>query len=310
MLSPTVSDKNELLSLEQQPSPSPFPTSIPTLTLGLFGDLGLGRNITAFARKNNNFSYSFSGVSSWLQENDLNTGNLESPIIVKCPTVAGGTYTFCGDPAFLSTMSTLKLFLNLSNNHILNYGAEGLEQTKVYLTNNNIGFVYSHDENVDFKKITQNGISLGFLGYDLSGGHSVDKQQVVEKVKQYDSQVDWLIVHLHWGNEYEPEPELWKKGYARELVDAGADLIVGHHPHVWQGREIYKGKYIYYSLGNFIFDQNWGKATMASNLVRLTITKNTVLSEELQPYRIEENVRPVLTDTLEGYPFTKKELLR
>lgn len=256
--------------------------------IGLMGDLGLGRIITATARSKKDFNWSFSGVSDWLQQNDINLANLESPIINNCPTANNDTFVFCGDPKFIPSLKINKFILCLDNNHILNYGQNGLIETKKYLNENEISYAY----NSEFTKKVINNISFGFLSYDLVSAHQINKEDIINSVKKYDSQVDWLIISLHWGNEYLTTPENWRIGFAHQLIDRGADIIHGHHPHVLQPMETYKGKLIFYSLGNFIFDQNWSVPTSTSEMIRLTLSKNKVENIEKTPIIIKYNSRP------------------
>ena len=288
---PTITE-NLGLSPDSEPTPSAPPP--PTAQIGLVGDLGLGRMITRIARQKNDFSYSFSGVSDWLLTNDLNIANLESAIIDNCPTLSPTTFTFCGDPRFLPQLSQHRFFLTLANNHILNLGSFGLDQTKNFLSEHQIPFVYSHKPDSVFTRQFVNGISFGLLGFDLTGGHQFNQTEILDQVEKFDSQVDWLIVSLHWGAEYLPQAEKWRVTLARQLVDGGADIIHGHHPHVWQPPEIYQDKLIYYSFGNFIFDQNWSSATSHSNIVRLTLTKDKIQKTETFPIQIQNNSRPII----------------
>jgi poly-gamma-glutamate synthesis protein (capsule biosynthesis protein) len=271
------------------PSPSTNPS---TITIGLMGDLGLGRYITSTARTKNDFSWSFTGVSSVLQKNDFNLANLESPIIENCPTGDINTFTFCGDTRFLPQLKLNKFILNLANNHMFNYGQDGFTQTKKYLSQNQIDYFYSHASDTEFVKKEINGIKFGFLGYDFITNPKLNPKEVIDTVKKYNSQVDWLIVSLHWGNEYLPKPESWRVEFAHQLIDAGADIIHGHHPHVLQSVEIYKNKPIFYSLGNFIFDQNWSKETSTSEIVNLTLSKDKILKTEKLPIIIKYSSRP------------------
>lgn len=251
------------------------------------GDLGLGRFITSTARNKNDFNYSFSGVSSWLLQHDFNLANLESPIIKNCPEGKTGTFTFCGDDRFIPTLSSYNFVLNLNNNHMLNYGADGLSQTKLLLKN-----IPNFYDNFLTKNI--NGINFGFLGFDFITYPSLDKNEILAKIKKYDNQVDYLIVSIHWGNEYLPKSEQWRVNFAHDMVDAGADIIHGHHPHVWQGYEVYKDKPIFYSFGNFIFDQSWSYETSHSQIATLTLSKTKVKNIKLEPITITNNSRPRL----------------
>jgi poly-gamma-glutamate synthesis protein (capsule biosynthesis protein) len=277
-----ISPQNHLFT----PTVVSTPTVLPQVTVGFVGDLGLGRHITSMARTKNDFSWSFQAAGPWLLENDFTLANLESPIIASCPEGKTGTFTFCGDPKFLPYLKSNKLVFNLNNNHILNYGQDGLSQTKQYLSTD-----YFYD-NFYIKNI--NGISFGFLGYDFITYPKLDKSQILSQIKMLKPQVDYLIVSIHWGNEYLPEPELWRIDFAHQLIDAGVDVIHGQHPHVWQGMEVYQGKYIFYSLGNFIFDQSWSYATSHSQIARLTFTKNKITDYKLFPIEIKFNSQPWL----------------
>jgi len=269
------------------PSPAVTPTPPSVTRIGLVGDLGLGRHITSTARAKKDFSWSFQGVSPWLKQNDFNLANLESPIINDCPEGKTGTFTFCGDPQFLPYLSLNKFIFNLNNNHILNYGQDGLDQTKKFLTTD-----YFYD-NFYIKKI--NDTTFGFLGYDFITYPKTDTDTIINSIKKYKPQVDWLIISIHWGNEYLPHQELWRTNLAHQMIDAGADIIHGHHPHVWQPPETYKGKPIFYSFGNFIFDQSWSSETSHSQIARLTLTKTEIKSIDYFPITIKSNSQPWLT---------------
>ena len=219
---------------------------------------------------------------------DFNIANLESPIIADCPTGFTGTFTFCGDSKFLPQLVSNKLVLNIANNHILNYGADGLSQTHNFLSENNIIYF------PEFSTKTINGISFGFLGYDFITNPKLSPQTLINDVKKYDSTVDWLVVSIHWGNEYLPVAENWRVSLAHQLVDVGADIIHGHHPHVWQNYEIYQDKPIFYSFGNFIFDQSWSYETSHSQIGELTLSKTKMENLKLYPIEIKFNIQPNL----------------
>jgi gamma-polyglutamate biosynthesis protein CapA len=270
----------------------PKPTNIPTVTFGLMGDLGLGRYITSVARQKNDFSWSFSGVSSTIQQNDFNLANLESPIINNCPEGKTGTFTFCGDSKFISQLKENKFILNLANNHIFNYGQDGFDQTKTFLTQANINYFYSHNSNSEFVQREINGIKFGFLGFDYVTNPNLNSKIIIDLIKKYNSQVDWLILSLHWGNEYLPVPETWRINLAHQFIDAGVDIIAGHHPHVVQSYETYHDKLIFYSLGNFIFDQSWSHETSTSEIITLTVSKNKIIQQKVSPIIIKSNSRP------------------
>ncbi len=270
------------------PSSTLTPTPVPQVTIGLVGDLGLGRHITSTARNKNNFNWSFEKISPWLIAHDFNLANLESPIIADCPEGKTGTFTFCGDNRFLPYLQGNKFIFTLANNHMLNYGSSGYLQTKKYLDESGLTYF------PDFTTKEVNGIKFGFLGYDFISNPRLDQEIILSEVQKHDPEVDWLIVSLHWGNEYLPEAETWRIDLAKKLIDAGADIIHGHHPHVWQNYEIYKDKPIFYSFGNFIFDQSWSYATSHSQIAQLKLSKDKLESLQLFPIEINYNSQPAL----------------
>ena len=105
------------------------------------------------------------------------------------------------------------------------------------------------------------GKSFAFVCFQ-SVNFKLDMEKAVELIKETRKKVDYLIVSIHWGVEYSHKAnQKMQVEPAHEFVDAGADLVIGHHPHVVQNFEIYKGKFVFYSLGNFVFDQYWSKDT-------------------------------------------------
>lgn len=281
------------LPKHQEISQKIIPTkAIPEVTFGLIGDINLGRYITYIARSKNDFSYSFAKFAPILQQNDFNLANLEGPIINDCPTGPLDTMIFCGDPQFIPELNKNKFIFNLANNHILNYGQSGLDQTENLLSQQNIKFFNSHYPQTEFYQQNIDGISFGFLGFDLVTYPQFDQSKIIKSIEKYNPLVDWLIISIHWGNEYQPQAESWRVKLAHLMIDAGADIIHGHHPHVLQNNELYKNKPIYYSLGNFIFDQNWSQPTSKSELVNLTVDKNQIIDVTTVPFVIKNNSQP------------------
>jgi poly-gamma-glutamate synthesis protein (capsule biosynthesis protein) len=277
-----------LVAIPTQTIPTATPTP-PVITVGLVGDLGLGRHITSTARNKNDFNWSFQEIAPWLSSNTFTLANLESPIIPSCPEGKTGTFTFCGDEKFVPSLKKYNFFLNLNNNHILNYRQQGLSDTKNFLNSADIPNFF---EGLLIKEVE--GTRLGFLGYDFITYPSTDTQKVIEAIKNARPQVDFLFISIHWGNEYLPQAEKWRVELAHQMVDAGADVIHGHHPHVWQGMETYRDKLIFYSFGNFVFDQNWSYFTSHSQIAKLKVQKGSPLQYSLYPIEIRFNSQPAL----------------
>jgi len=142
ILSPVSS--TSLPKIISQIIPESTPTPVPIATIGLVGDLGLGRFITATARNKNDFSWSFSGISSILQQNDFNLANLESPIINNCPEGKTGTFTFCGDPKFLPQLKQNKFILNSLRLLIILLFSSCFSLKKISISLFNIKFILSN----------------------------------------------------------------------------------------------------------------------------------------------------------------------
>jgi gamma-polyglutamate biosynthesis protein CapA len=165
--------------------------------------------------------------------------------------------------------------VDLGNNHILNFGQTGLDSTEKYLSGKNVSYFGAPSgqrsiiENI-------NGVKIAFVSYDEFNGNSeVGQNAVVDEIKKDKSQTDLIIVFSHWGIEYNLTPTDNMKSLAHQFIDAGADLVVGSHPHVIEPMEIYNGKRIYYSLGNFIFDQYFDEDVRNGLGVEVKIDKTT-----------------------------------
>lgn len=168
----------------------------------------------------------------------------------------------------LETFNKFPLAVNLANNHIMDYGEESFQDTLDYLAKNKIKYFGAGNIKDNFNNpciVNFNGKNIAFLGYscpttsavfgdDSSNGSAVlDEEKVLNDIKVCKENNDFIVVNLHWGDEEIKFPKPSDVVKARKFIDAGADLIIGHHAHVIQSHEIYKGKSIYYGLGNCIF---------------------------------------------------------
>jgi len=249
----------------QSPSPKYFFSSLldktPQTTLIAVGDIMLGRYCNVQMLQNKDFKYPFLKTADFISSADITFGNLEAPIVENCPTTETGMI-FCSRPESVEGLKHAGFdILSIANNHILNYGQKGLDQTKSLLAQNNI-FPSANDLIV--KKT--NNINFGFLSFDLL---TYPNSPVLKKIKDSVSKVDILIVSLHWGNEYQKKPAEWQKTLAHQAVDAGAKIIIGHHPHVTQPAEKYNNGLVLYSLGNFVFDQPWSEETKKGEIAKI-----------------------------------------
>lgn len=215
----------------------------------------LGRSVMGKSLMLKNPNYPFLNVSDLLRGADIVFSNLENPIIDNCPYTNSGL-KFCTDPSMVGGLKFAGIdIVNLANNHILNYGKVGLEKTKKYLDAGGIKWV--GDGNLVI--IEKNRTKFGFLGFDFLDYKL--QQKDLDLVRNSKKQVDILIIGVHWGEEYKSKANSNQRLLARLLSDAGADYIVGHHPHWVQDMEIISKTKVYYSLGNFVFDQMWSEET-------------------------------------------------
>ena len=243
------------------------------------GDVMFDRHIRTLTEKHGgDYNFILSDIKDILASYDLAVGNLEGPITDK-KSVSVGTgmtekknFIFSFDPAVANTLSENNIRLvNLGNNHILNQGEEGLAETKKYLDGAGVEY-FGDTGDGENDSIIRNvgGVKVGFVNYNYSAAGSFEN--AVEEIKEVKSESKVVIVCPHWGTEYKTgDPGQKIKALAYKFIDAGADLVVGTHPHVVQTSETYKGRKIYYSLGNFVFDQYFSPGTMRGLAIEVEI---------------------------------------
>jgi len=243
-----------------------------------------------------------------LKGGDFVFGNLEAPII-NGPKIKAGEMIFRVDENLVPTLKDYNFSIfSLANNHILNFGEKGLENTFHLLDQAGIQYVgagKNFSEAHQAKIIEKNNIKFAFLAYvdkalaypsamasDHPGLSIMDEGQVTLDVQQAKKLADFVIVSTHSGNEYQTEPTRNQINFAHAAIDAGADLVIGHHPHVIQPIEKYKNGYIFYSLGNFIFDQMWSQATQEGIALRIIFSPHSIKTIQIYPLVIENYSQP------------------
>lgn len=217
---------------------------------------------------------------------DLVAGNLEGPITDSGYVNNGVAMIFNFEPGVTDLLKNAGFTtFTLANNHMFDMGQSGLQKTHDYLTAadlDSFGDPGTPNGDLSFMRYDFGDTSVGFLGLNDAVTH-LDVPAAVAKIKELDSQVDTLIVAVHWGFEYEPTARESVVDKAHQFVDAGADFIWGSHPHVIQNHETYNGVPIYYSVGNFVFDQYFS-AEVKKGLVlglkiedgQLTVVEETI----------------------------------
>lgn len=205
----------------------------------------------------------FSCVKDFLTSFDAVVMNLEGPVtsfdsksINTLPNQEGNmTFTFATTIPETLFSHNVRV-VSIGNNHITDFGREGVDMTRSYLKKASVDYFGDpFDAEKKSIRIDVSGATIGIVGYNqFLGVDTVAK--TVEEIGRIKSEVDHVVVFSHWGEEY-VEVNQFQKSAARAFIDAGADAVFGAHPHVIQEKEEYRGKTIYYSLGNFIFDQYW-----------------------------------------------------
>jgi len=269
------------------PTPVSTSTPLPKLTeIILTGDVMLGRSVMKESYEVGDYSYPFRKVYKELKEADLVFVNLENPIIKDCPIIVGG-FKFCGSYEMLEGLKLSGIdVVSLANNHSRNFGEEGVNETVTVLKSINISATGL--SNLIVKEV--GGIKYGFLGFDFVS--NAPKESDFALVKESNNQVDVLIVGVHWGNEYKDKPNDYQVAWANLLIESGADVISGHHPHWVQTIDYINGKPVYYSLGNFIFDQMWSEETKKGMVVKLLFDKDKLIREEFLPTYMSSWAQP------------------
>lgn len=274
------------------------------------GDVMFDRGVESSVNKNygGNFSKLFE-KTPFIADADITFANLEGPVTDQGNNV-GSKYSFQMNPVVLPVLKNLGFdIVSFANNHVGDWNIDGFLDTLKRLNENNIMFAgagNNKSEAQQVKIIERNGMKIGFLALSDVGPNWIaatetnpgillasdqNRSQIIKDAK---SQVDFLVVSYHWGDEYIPF-NTRQKTLAESSIDAGADLVIGHHPHVIQDYAEYKNKLIFYSLGNFIFDQSFSPETMRGLIADITInpdgTYNTVnlqVSEQDKTHKIIE----------------------
>jgi len=242
-----------IIEPEKAAAPAPEPQTRPVVIMA-FGDLLLDRYIKREIDRHTP-DHPFENFKETLAGHDLVLANLEGSFTDYKPRPLNPNNTsFTFDPKLVEMVKShgFNIF-NLANNHVQDFGKQGFVQSQKYLDQAGIGYFGDFYNEGKFLLREINGIKIAFIGYNEFGDAAI--ASTLTNIKEARLLADYVIVYTHWGAEYQNNfwPGSQVKG--RRFVDAGADIILGSHPHVVQPVEIYKNKPIFYSLGNFVFDQ-------------------------------------------------------
>jgi poly-gamma-glutamate capsule biosynthesis protein CapA/YwtB (metallophosphatase superfamily) len=280
-----------------------------TTTVFLAGDIMLSRNVAAAIYKAKDYTLPFQKISEFTKNADVAFANLESPFNDQGNHSIEGSLIFNADPKSIEGLNFAGFdVLSTANNHAFDQGKYGLDLTFNLLAQNHIlptGTMPTQDFD-SLPIIEKNHIRFAFLSYSYTalndGGKShspyiadfndlVKLKQDIESIKSYKA-ADIIIVNMHAGVEYTRKPTQAQINFAHAAIDAGADLVVGAHPHWIQDIENYQGKYIFYSLGNFVFDQMWSTDTREGLTIKLSYKNKKLEKIELKPVVIDDYCCP------------------
>jgi poly-gamma-glutamate capsule biosynthesis protein CapA/YwtB (metallophosphatase superfamily) len=279
------------------------------VSLVFVGDIMLSRGIDFYMQKNNDWRHPFLKMAEFLKNADVVFGNLEGPISNKGADT-GKLYSFRADPKSIEGLLYSGFdVLSLANNHAFDYGPEAFIDTQKILKENAIdyiggGLTYKEAHAPIIKNIK--GTKIAFFAYTNLLPSSIgfessrsavafpNKDQLVIDIQNAKSLADVVVVSFHWGEEYQTVHNLYQEDLAHFAIDSGAGLIIGHHSHVAQDFEKYKNGYIAYSLGNFVFDQNFSEETKFGLVLEVVFEDKKIIEVKTQKINFTSSFQPFL----------------
>jgi len=280
--------------------------------MAVVGDIMPGRRMVSLIEEKG-IDYIFQDVAPVLKECPIVFGNLETPLVYENTEKdlkkngKKSVYMMTEEKAADGIKNAGFNILSLANNHSLDYGQNGINQTMEILKARGINF--NGVKKGDLSKpneptvIEVNGTKVGFLCYsEVSpwkfqatqtkyGTMPAIFKEMKRDIKYARPKVDILVIYLHWGKEGK-RVQRFQKVNAKKILDFGADLLISSHTHLFQDIEMYKNKYIFYGLGNFVFDMQ-DDATKASAIIKLKIRDKKIADAKIIPVSIED-YRPIL----------------
>ncbi|MRR05522.1 MAG: CapA family protein [Deltaproteobacteria bacterium] len=295
---------------------TPLPVAAGKVVLTVVGDILLAGSASPTLSREG-YDYPFAATAAILRGSDIAVGNLESPIASRGVEFTEKKYRFKASPKAASALRKVGFsVMTLANNHIMDFGALGLIDTLENLDKERILHAGAGRNLVEARKpaiIDKNGQKIVFLAYSLTypvdfyaglnqpGAAPGYVHFFLEDIKQAKARADHVVISFHWGVEGAVFPKSYQVAVARRAIDAGADVVIGHHPHVLQGIERYKGRLILYSLGNYTFG-SLSKNAVTSVMAKIVLERG-VREVELFPLNVmnaEVRFQPALLQGLRG----------
>ena len=268
------------------------------------GDIMLGRAVETFM-DDVSPRYPFEASSDLLNSADFTIGNFEATVPKEHVKTPDFEIQFSVREPFLAQLTSAGInALSLSNNHAFDFGEDAFQNTREACPLYSLT-CFGHPTKLDLYSVTYVQLDdsrVGVLALNMvdSNVDEIALGALLSKVTFYS---DVQVVYVHWGEEYQNVHSESQERLAHSLIDNGADLIVGHHPHVVQDIELYKGKPIFYSLGNFIFDQYFSDEVQKGLAVRMTLDEEFIEYELIPLTSIQSKSQPHIMNTKDGEAF-------
>ncbi len=268
--------------------------------IAFVGDIMMDRHIRRQAR-NWGYDHFFECAEPELKKNNFVVGNLEGTVTSYASVSEGkpqedmNHFRFTMDPASLLALKNSGInIVGLANNHTYDFGKEGIEMTGKNILKAGLKY-FGNDIDKNFRTIAieDNKNKIFIVPYNQFFGSREETLSDIQKLKSDFAFDGVIIVFAHWGDEYVPANANQKK-LAHEFIDAGADAIIGMHPHVLQETENYKGKFIAYSIGNFVFDQYFDESVKKGGVIEMVVSDNKIKSASLRETYLDDERRVCL----------------
>jgi poly-gamma-glutamate synthesis protein (capsule biosynthesis protein) len=265
-------------------------------TLLVTGDVMPGRAVNYYQTMRHDYLWPFRATAAYTKNADITYINLEAPLFAGCPVSPAASVTFCGDARSVNGLTYMGAdVVNLANNHLNNYGAAGITATDQLLRQH--GMQTSGLGPVAV--INVRGLKFGFIGFN-GVGVAIDRTALKAGIARARQLADVVVVQFHWGKEYERQPMTDPNvptpddpvTIAHLAIDWGADIVIGNHPHWYQGIEVYHGKLITYAHGNFVFDQMWSEQTREGVIGTYTFYGTKLVAASWRAVRIYDYGQP------------------
>lgn len=294
-----------------------------TWTLVAVGDIMLSRFVATMIERKQDPAFPFHNTAPFLQDGDITFANLEGPFAPE-KALPAANLIFKADPALAPVLKQAGFdVLSLANNHMSDAHEWNLLNTRTILSDAGIahtGAGANENEARTPAFMDVRGKRIAFLAYGdprfksqvrMATATTAGIAQAGSDIMKADiaaakANADVVIVSLHAGGEYRQEPDFTQRTFAQAAIDGGADLVIGHHPHWLQPLERYNGKVIAYSLGNFIFDQDWSKETSQGVIMKFTFDGNELINITATPIIIDSTTQPRVASDEEAKPIMER----